>query len=394
MAKERGSVMSLAVIDAREWQSVFDLRTGQKSRTDNPAVNMVKEVLARHPYPGDTGVEGNRWVTDTALDLIMAYDPRLVMLTYASQYFTRLYSSMDGESCRAMISSVFEEVNRFVRVSGFEYILVGTGDLVPLAGYIELSKLDGLGVLSRWSARYAGLYGPSARDLSYLLEHPYVERVAKRRELVSLLNATQEEEGRVPEYLIVAKEGYTFRAAAATLRKALMVPGPSFHVPLSTVLGQAPSLTDIAGLAELHLAEKKVALIVLEGIGVKNFLWPWSPCNNGREWFYYEPGDGQYLAITAGEHRAFEYPVGYRYFEEDGPDKEYPFSGYFRSLPKGVLGDRFPGRSIAVGNKSMMMHTVTGADISIECFARNLYNQGTMAAIHRSEKFQTGPGKK
>lgn len=38
------------------------------------------------------------------------------------------------------------------------------------------------------------------------------------------------------------------------------------------------------------------------------------------------------------------------------------------------------------GNKSMFMHMVVGADICVECFARNLYNQGTMAVIHRQDK--------
>jgi hypothetical protein len=34
----------------------------------------------------------------------------------------------------------------------------------------------------------------------------------------------------------------------------------------------------------------------------------------------------------------------------------------------------------------MFMHVVVGADISLECFARNLYNQGTTAVIHRQDK--------
>jgi hypothetical protein len=82
----------------------------------------------------------------------------------------------------------------------------------------------------------------------------------------------------------------------------------------------------------------------------------------------------------------FEYPVGYRYFGEDGPGKEFPFSGYFRSVPEDTIGASLGVRSIAVGNRSMFMHMVAGADISVECFARNLYNQGTMAVIQRSDK--------
>ena len=32
------------------------------------------------------------------------------------------------------------------------------------------------------------------------------------------------------------------------------------------------------------------------------------------------------------------------------------------------------------------MHVTTGCDITVECFARNLYNQGLMAVLHRDDK--------
>jgi hypothetical protein len=144
-------------------------------------------------------------------------------------------------------------------------------------------------------------------------------------------------------------------------------------------------------MVEAHLESRNVALIVLEGIGTKDFLWPWNPCDNGKGWYYYEPGDGQYLAAATGRHCVFDYPVGYKYFDEDGPEKKYPLSGYFREIPADTIGNRFSGRSIAVGNKSMFMHVVTGADVTLECFARNLYNQGTMAVIHRQDKMGSRP---
>jgi len=76
-------------------------------------------------------------------------------------------------------------------------------------------------------------------------------------------------------------------------------------------------------------------------------------------------------------------PTGYRYDEEDDELKGYPFSGYFREVPGHTLGADCGGRSIAVGNRSMFTHMVFGADISVECFARNLFNQGCMAVIQR-----------
>jgi hypothetical protein len=56
------------------------------------------------------------------------------------------------------------------------------------------------------------------------------------------------------------------------------------------------------------------------------------------------------------------------------------------AVPGHTLGLNFPGKSIAVGNRSMFMHMAFGVDISIECFARNLFNQGCMAVVHRDDK--------
>jgi hypothetical protein len=82
-----GGVMSLAVIDAREWQNRFDLETGQPLKSDAPVAEMAAGVISRHPYPGDVDEQANQWVTDTALDFIAHYEPDLVCLSYVQQFF-------------------------------------------------------------------------------------------------------------------------------------------------------------------------------------------------------------------------------------------------------------------------------------------------------------------
>ncbi len=177
-----------------------------------------------------------------------------------------------------------------------------------------------------------------------------------------------------------------FRTVGGAYRKVRKVPAAGFHIPVSAGMGTAGTVTGIRGAIDAHIGDRKIALILAEGLGLVDFPWRGQPCENGRKWFYYEPGDALYLTITTGKHQVFEYPTGYKYFEEDGEKKEYPFSGYFRSVPSDTLASRYEVRSIAVGNRSMFMHMASGADISIECFARNLYNQGTMAVIHRGDK--------
>lgn len=379
--------MSLAIIDAREWQRSFDLQSGEKKEDDGVLVRMVKEVLHRYPFPGDLEEQSNTWVTEVALDLIKEYAPQFVYLTYAQQYYNSRYTVMTPKERVDMLAATAREVEHFIESSGFEAVLVGTGDMVDFTGFIDVTKLDGLAVSTHWSARYAGLHSPSSRDLARLKAEPSIEHIVPRDELIGLFGGTEQQAVRVPEYLMVARQGFTFKTAGQAHRTLAKVPAASSsHMPVSNSLGVAAEITDIRGLVEAKLKKGKIAMITVEGIGIAEFPWPHNPTRNGRGWFFYEPGDAQYLAMASGEHRVFDYPTGYKYFDEVTGKKEYPLSGYFTSEPQNTIGRDFAGRSIAVGNRSMFTHMIPGADISIEGFARNLFNQGTMAVIRRRDK--------
>jgi hypothetical protein len=381
--------MSLAVIDARQWQNVYDLRTGRKSSEDGPAIQLLKETLERHPYPGDVEAHGDQWVTDTALDLIGTYEPRLACLFYARAFFASRYTAMTDQERARMLQDVFREVDRFVERSGYTPVIVGSGDMTALRGLIDLSKLDGLAISSHWSARYAGLHQPSRNDLDLVRGHPRIERVVAREEWRALFPGAPGDPSRIPDYLLVAEEGWTFRAAGTPLRKTMRLQGSSPMIPVATPLGEPRVITEIRSLIEDHLEHTKIALIIVEGVGVKDFPKAHTPCVNAVGWYYYEPGDAQYLTLMTGAHQVFAYPTGYRYLEEVDENPDYPYSGYFTHIPEGTLGADFQGRSFAVGNRSMLTHMVFGTDISIECFARNLYNQGCMGVVHRVKEPRT-----
>ncbi|MBA4390974.1 MAG: hypothetical protein C0399_08550 [Syntrophus sp. (in: bacteria)] len=380
--------MSIVIVDARGWQNTLDLMTGEKVQAAGSVVEMVKGVLQKHPYPGDMDPGSNRWVSDTALDLIDSYDPRFVFLTYAAQYFSGRYTPMTKETRAGMILDTFLEAERFMNTSGFAAIVVGTGDTTPLLGFVDVTGLDGLAVCTHWSARYAGLYGPSPEDMKFLREHPHIEKIVSREEVVGLFNGTPEQTPEVPEYLMLAHEGYAFKTINNAMKTPARITSLNFNVPLFAPGHIVGDITGIRRVLEEDLSEKNVALIVLEGVGLDDFLWPHLSCRNGTQWYYYEPGESQYLTITTGEHRFLDYPTGsgYKYFDKKERTRDYPFSGMFKSIPEGTLASKFPGKSIAVGNKSMFMHMVAGTDLSVECFSRNLHNQGTMAVIHREDK--------
>jgi hypothetical protein len=375
--------MSLAIVDAREWQNLLDLRTGKKVQDESPQTLMLSGILGRHPYPGDINIESNRWVTQTALDLIGSYEPVLVCLFYAHQFFAGRYTPMAEDERRKMIESVFEEANRFIRKSGYTPVIVGSGDMVELAGNIDLSKVDGVAISSHWSARYAGLHRPTERDLEYLASLSQIERIVPRNEWIGLFGEVAHQPERIPGYLLVAKEGWTFVTTGVPLRKALRVPGASYTIPVATPLGSTGTILEIRDLIERNLKKTKIALIIIEGVGNRDFLIPHTSCINSVGWYYYEPGDAQYLTLATGRHQVFAYPTGYQYHDENDAKREYPFSGYFLDVPGKTLGGDFSGKSVAVGNHSMFVHMIFGADICIECFARNLYNQGCLGVIHR-----------
>ncbi|MBU3951434.1 MAG: hypothetical protein KJ658_04795, partial [Proteobacteria bacterium] len=146
--------MSLAIIDAREWQNQFDLETGQKKQDTDPLVQMVSRVLHDNPYPGDVDKQANAWVTRTALDLIDGYHPDLVCLSYVQQFFANRHFDHPKQIREKMYGAAMGEAQKFIQTSGYTPVIVGTGGLVPLEGEMDLSGLDGLAICSNWSARY------------------------------------------------------------------------------------------------------------------------------------------------------------------------------------------------------------------------------------------------
>ena len=377
--------MSLALLDARQWQQTVDLRSGHPVEAAGPTVDMVRGLLTRHPFPGDRDPLGNAWVVDTALDLIAHYDPSFAFLTLARQYYSARYSHLKPGERQDMVTAAFAEADRFARESGFQTVLVGTGDMTPVVAGMEISDLDGLGLASNWSTRYAGVYGMTPRDREHLESLPGLERLASRQDIVRLFGGTPGDGARLPDFMAVAKAGYYFKGNS--LRRLIMLPECSSHIPVAGSVEGVDSIVDIKDrVLGLLGAGTKTAIILLEGIGCEDFDRPFTACRNGEDWYRYEPGDAQYLSLTTGKHAAFSHNGGYRYYLDDSEHKQYPFSGYFKDMPTGTIGEDYPGRSIAVGNRSMFMHMTTGCDIAYECFARNLYNQGCMAVIHRQDK--------
>ncbi len=375
----------LATIDVIDWQTVVDFRDGRPVNAPHELLDIAAQVIEKYPYPGDLSIEASHWVADVALDLNARYQPDFMLLDYADIFISEMFMSQDTTGRATHIRAVFDDIQRFVEESAFSPVIVGMGDLTPFQEYINVATCDGLISAGGMTARYAGLYSASARDLQELENHAGVARVIDRAAFREKFGGCAGFYERFPDHLLVAHEGYLFRGVGNSARPLQRIPAFNRQIPVHTPLTGAESITDIASVILDALLRQKVALILVEGVGCNSFPLPFSPIANNDHWYCYAVGEGQYLALTTGrrfvEH---PYPSGYRYYVDDDEQKPYPFSGIYAEMPADTIGRRYAGKSAAVGSRGMLTHVVAGVDVTIECFVRALYNHGVMAVVDAS----------
>lgn len=375
-------VKEIGIIDVREWRAVVDMRTGLNLPAAGADVEPLYGLLGDFPYPGDLSGLGSSWVSDIALELNRLLNPSLMMLVYAGPSLQAMYGEAVGGPAPEL-RSARSEIDRFLSSSGLNYVILGLGGMVELKAFADLGGLDGLALGSGHPGSIAGIYDPSAEDLSYMQGLKEVVRIITREELREEFGGVDIFYERCPELLIEFAEGYAAKGFGVPPRRTFSLPGRDMEIPFSTDLNSTvpvKSLIDLEGAVRETISRgKRVALILVEGWGTGSFPWDFVPLTNSMGWFRYGTGEGQYLAISSGTHMVDHgYPPCLRYYREDDL---YPFSGIFNKLPEDVLGQRTDGLTIAVGNRSIYTHACLGADITFECFARTLYNYGVMAVL-------------
>jgi hypothetical protein len=377
--------MRTGIIDVVEWQTAVDMKRGNKVDVNGPLFKIAREILAVHPpYPGDLDLKSIGWVASVALHLYKSYQPRFLMLSYAQPFFLSVFKETSQNEKKTMIEQIFRDINSLCKTTGMVPVILGTGGLVPVKGYIDLSHLDGLVLGSGMVGRYAGLFKPAEQDLDYVSSNQLIKGVYSQDELNTHFGDDEEFIKRLPDYLLAAKEGYAFKTFASMTRPFYMLPAENETVPFTSPLGGVDAITDIRKLIGDALPAQNIALIIIEGVGFEEFPQPYSICNNTLGWYQYSPGSGQYMSITTGKHLSYHsYLPGFKYYVEDTEDREYPFSGLFARNNINTLGSDFAGRSAAVGTRSILTYMASNADITIECYSRGLYNYGTIAVLNQ-----------
>jgi len=374
--------VDIGVIDVIDWQTVVDMRDGEPAGSEHAGIDLASEVCASHPYPGDLTTEGTRWVTDVALDLNARYAPDYVFLDYAGLYLQGVFRPQTPSEWGGRVRGVFAEVERFLEATDFAPVIVGLGDLMPFRGYIDTLDLACLVSAAGMNTRGAGLFGPSEADLAKVADREGVSRVVSRGAFRAEFGGRDAFYEACPDAIAFAKPGYVFHGVNVGSRPLHQVPRPADYLPLHSPFAGGDSLTDVPQLVLQGLEEEKVALILVEGVGCETFPLSFRRVSNSFGWYRYTLSPDQYLALTSGRHLVdYPYPPGYRYELHDDVDAPYPFSGIFEYLPEETIGRRFEGRSVAVGNRSILTHLAAGTDIAVECFVRALYNHGVMATV-------------
>lgn len=375
--------MSIGVIDAVEWQTVVDFKTGKKSNHQSEMIEKAKRILRNGNYPGDLDTKGIDWTVDMALELDHEYKPELMFIFFGTPFFHSAFKNTTESQWKMIVDSVFDNIRRFLDTTDYEPIIVGLGDMTKVKGYIDLNSLDGLTISNNWSYRCSGILKPSDKDLDEIKKMEGISAIISKAAFIEKYKPKADFAERLPDGILVAKEGYQFKSYSSGSRKIYKIPALNKHIPVYTTLGEAKDITGIRRLVDQALPKKKVAIIMIEGIGMKDFRYSYELCDNTADWYVYDQSESQYLAITTGKHYyQHDIPPVSQYLKEDFDKKIYPFSGPHHFLPQDTAG-RKPGiKSAAASNRGMMAHVASGADICIECFARGLYNMGSIAIIN------------
>ncbi len=379
--------MIYGIIDVREWQTTVNLETGKKVDIDHNFFDLAKNIIKENYYPGDLKLEGIEWVTNKAIEVNEAYNPEFMFLSYAQPYFMSRFTKISHQEWDNMLTFLFDNIKHFLDNTYFEPIIVGLGGMTPLKKYIDLSKLRAIAISGGMSAHYAGLLDVAPEDLMYLKTVPEIERVVSKKDFIKEFGGSQLFIKRFPDYLIEAKKGYVFKSYGSMSRTVYEISAKDKFIPVYINLGKITSMIQIKKLIEENISKKKIALIVIEGVGTEDFKLPYQNCSNKYKWYTYEQPDNHYFALSTGKHFQYnDYPVGYRYYIDDNNEKKFPYSGPYTHFPSQTIGRSISVKSAAVGSRSILTHMASGADISIECFARELYNYGTMAIINFDKK--------
>ena len=375
-----------AIIDVREWQATVDLKTGKPCQIDEAVAAPLRDLISRYPYPGDQNDEGADWVAAVAQETLKLYDPQFLYFNYNQPIFNGLYRPRQEQRRKTTIKKILADCQCFADKNNFALVLVGMGDTVPLHGYISEPRLRGLLMASPWSHYLGGLLQAEPGDLTLLQENEYISAIINKKDFAAAYKLTADYYKLLPQYLLIAKEGYSFKGMFSHNQNMHYTECARTHLPVYSQIGSCRHIEGLNGLMRKALdTGKKVLLVVVEGLGEDDFALPYQMLNNLRGAI---PYNGYSLVYTLASGEKMEKcplpPIFDMTVQAELP-RVFPLSMSVQKLPDQSIANRSDLRSAAIGCRSMVTHTALNADLNIECYVRTSNNMGVMLAV-REEK--------
>lgn len=363
------------IIEVGGWKSVVDMGTCLPVELNRPVP--LQKIISENPYPGDMTPTSDAWVTDMALAAIDAYTPDLAVVTYAQCAFTARHRE-DDETYRDFVGIAEKEIQRLITATGYDYLVIGLGDMVPTRGTINLEKhIHGIASADEG---IACLYHTSQGDMEAVAMLEGVQAVHSRKAIQEMLGQKLDPD-MYGEYFVLPKEGYRFLALSSVSRFSHRTDALDLEVPAYASISIPKHLSEIRGSVMNSVAQgRKVLLIILDGVGSRAFPFEKTPVGNTVGDIAYASSLHQYMVISTGEKI---YPYFFAYPHWKSASRINPFSRHTPFLTDCLTTEvRSAGKlAVSIGNRSIMTHTAFPADLTIECHCASLHHYGTLEVI-------------
>lgn len=378
--------MKEVLLDVGGFQSVVDFETGEPIETEpSESMRKVMEMTPKIPFPGDRKIETIDWTIDAAIEVNKLIQPDYMFISMATPMMLRLYEEFTDEENDAIDTRVFQQVDRFLSETGFEPIIVGGGGVSKPKGVIDFSSLTTQPILSMCSHNIASLYDAAPGDAEKLKDIEHIKQIISKEEYIALnRHLSDYHKSLVPDYIIVKENGWAYESITKRGVPLVGCADMDETLPVYSALELPDHIRDVSMIADRALDNgSRVAIILLEGIGEKNFKLPHRNVINKDDFFTYDQGHALYFALNTGwKYNDHDYPPVPVPLAVVNSSAKNPFSQFFKTLPTNTLGTRPDIVTAAVGSRSGFTHETCMADLCLECHARNLAASGVFALVN------------
>jgi hypothetical protein len=378
--------MAHLILDAEGWQNVVDFKTGESLQSwDNPVVDDMLPILSALPYPGDANLDSIEWTGEMGKALYDYYKPDFIMLAYATADFVKSSVPQSAKEEAETHRRLFASAEDFLTHTGCTPLIIGTGGMSEIRGELiephmrnRFSQTNGLNP-------YAGLFRAARGEIEGLANIPHTRLFTKADVRRDFPEADEDYIATLPDAILLRESGYAFSRSGYRGMRMLKSPDVEDTLPIHTTLPLPRHITDTRRVIDEAIDEgKRVALIILEACGAKDFLIPHASLPASDKWMIYAGGMSQYSAILSGEpfYRS-SVSLIHDSLTRQHRSPLYPYSQFSDGhLPENALGRREGVRTAAVGSRSIFTHSMTQADICVECQARQMVASGLLALIN------------